>query len=137
MAGRPRRPTKTVHGAQERLREVPRAPRWLSAEARDAWRSTGEALAKAGLLSAATIPLLESYSIAMGAARQAEQSISEQGAYFVAKKGPPIVHPAVAHREKALALSRLFASKLGISPDREHTPAPDPDSVAGGDEFGL
>jgi P27 family predicted phage terminase small subunit len=89
----------------------PGPPMWLSLHSKREWRRVVPRLHKDGRLSSGLLATLESYCVAVGAIREAEEMLISEGRYIVIEKGSG-PHPAfkVQMRE-----ARLLAVELRIT----------------------
>ncbi len=107
----------TLANVVEKIRQAPPAPDGLSRDAVAVWNGTAPTLAKAGLLHAGNIAMLESYAIAVAVVRQCDRDIGKNGAF--AKQTTRIVpHPGLAIIAEQTRAIRVLASHLGIAEPR-------------------
>jgi P27 family predicted phage terminase small subunit len=103
----------TVSSIAGAIRKAPAPPETLQGEACNAWRETAPILAKAGLLNAGNLPVLEAYCCALAMIRRCEAAVAKDGAFY--RNGGLIKpHPAVALAAKNTASVRMLATHLGL-----------------------
>lgn len=104
------------------LKKAPKAPEWLSDEAREEWKRVAPILAARGVLDAGTMGALETYVTQVATVRQCEAVIKAEGAMV---KGPHGTrpHPCIGAKNRASSLVLQLARRLQLLPDPE-APAP-------------
>ena len=96
------------------LGAVPRAPAWLSKEAKAEWRRIMPLLVERKILTEADMGSVESYCVATGRIRQIEHLIGTSGT----------VEPALFRmQDKAMQTQRQLAAELGLTPVSRSRPA--------------
>jgi len=117
MRGRkPERARIEARPMNDAFTTVPKRPAGLPKESYQDWLNTAPDLVERGLLSSATMPLLETYLSALLVVRQARKSVAQDGAILKSKDGTPKANPAVAMLEKYGALVARLGSELGLTP---------------------
>ncbi len=107
----------TLNSVADKIRQAPPAPEGLSRDAAAVWNDTAPALAKAGLLHAGNMAMLESYAIAVAVVRQCDRDIGKNGA-FVKQATRIVPHPGLAIIAEQTRAIRVLASHLGIAEPR-------------------
>lgn len=129
---RGRKPQTIVAGSNA-VAEVPRAPSWLSKDAKAEWNRVAPILIERRTLTDADLGTLESYCTATGAVREAQRAINRDGLIIETDKGPKR-HPAFGIMNAAATTARLCASELGLTPVSRSRPAireePDDEDVS-------
>jgi P27 family predicted phage terminase small subunit len=97
--------------------KCPSAPSWLTAQAKAEWKRAAPELHGRKLLSADTMATLESYCVAVGVVREAEEIMGREGRMVTTEKGPA-AHPAFRMQSAAMREARLLAAELGLTPHR-------------------
>ena len=97
------------------LARVPRAPSWLSLEAREEWTRVVPELVKRRVLTNGDRSVLEAYCLAIGIVRRAQTLIGAEGDMIATEQGPRR-HPAFQTLFQALTESRRLAAELGLTP---------------------
>lgn len=99
---------------------VPRAPDWLSPVARQEWERIVPRLAAIGLLTMVDGFALEGFCVSYGHWVEHERIIARTGTVYSPsnKKNSKYLQqvPHVSIAQKYLALARMFATELGLSP---------------------
>jgi P27 family predicted phage terminase small subunit len=103
---------KAVDGG---LLKTPAMPSHLPADMKDEWRITCADLVGRGLLTTASIPLVETYVGALWMARECRKAIEEYGVLVKAEKGQIKPNPAAAMLSKASETIARLGDDLGIS----------------------
>lgn len=98
------------------LSQLPSVPSWLPKEAKDEWRRVIPALRDRRTITAADLPMLESYCLAAGTVRRAQAMIAAEGDMVETPKGDKRRHPAFQTMFQALTESRRLAAELGLTP---------------------
>ena len=126
--GRPPKPTrlKELHGTYRRDRAPkneaqpearrPTCPRWLSGDARKAWRRLAPRLYAAGLLTQVDQNALSRYCQLWARWRASEAHILEHGAVCKMPSGYSAQNPHVGISTKLAALLSRLESDFGMSP---------------------
>ena len=92
----------------------PKAPAWLSPDARAVFDAAAGHLAQAGNLAPVDAGLLAAYSVAVCELRATDAVLATEPHYYTGPNGAVCPHPALKDRRAAtLSLARL-ASALGI-----------------------
>lgn len=122
--------------ARDALAEVP-PPEWLSDYAKGYWVDVVRDLSGRKVLTADNLPSVANYCIALGAVREAEDDIRENGRVIdvmaEAKDGTlyrksRVPNPAVKQLNDAMSLSLRLAAELGATPISRSRPSlPDDD----------
>lgn len=102
--------------ADDALVRIPSPPAWLSKHARAEWRRVAPTLATRQTLTIGDLALFESFCVAAGAVRDAQDAISRDGAYYAAENGLLKRHPALSAQFQATATLRQCAAELGLTP---------------------
>lgn len=118
---RGRKPDAIVTGSNA-VASVPRAPTWLSKDAKAEWNRVAPILIDRRTLTEADLGTLESYCTATGNVRQMQRILNRDGAIVVSDKGPKR-HPALGVQNAAMTTARLCASELGLTPVSRSRPA--------------
>ena len=95
----------------------PRAPDWLSAEARSEWDRAAPELYARNLLHPDTLATLEAYCVAAGQVRETEVIMAAEGRIMSTSEGPK-PHPAFKMQGAAMREARLLAAELSLTPHR-------------------
>ena len=114
------------------LATAPRAPSWLTTDAKREWQRIMPLLIERKILTEADMGSVENYCIAIGQVREMQAMISKEGAVFTSERGPR-AHPAVKIQSDAMTRARLLASELGLTPVSRSRPSIRDDEA--GDEF--
>lgn len=128
---RGRKPAAVVPGTATVV-TVPRAPSWLSADAKTEWRRVAPILVERDILTEADLGTLESYATATGVVREAQRAISRDGLIIATDDGPKR-HPAFSMMNAAMTTARLCAAELGLTPVSRSRPAVRTDTAADDD----
>lgn len=118
---RGRKPDRIVIGSNT-VAEAPRAPAWLSKDAKAEWNRVAPILTDRRTLTEADLGTLESYCTATGTVREAQRAISRDGLIIETDKGPKR-HPAFGIMNAAMTTARLCAAELGLTPVSRSRPA--------------
>lgn len=97
--------------------ECPSAPAWLTAQAKAEWKRAAPELFGRKLLTDDTQAMLESYCVAAGMVREAEEIMAKEGRIITTEKGLS-PHPAFRMQSAAMREARLLAAELGLTPHR-------------------
>ncbi|GBD48539.1 phage terminase small subunit [Methylopila sp. Yamaguchi] len=111
---------------------VPRAPTWLSADAKAEWRRVAPILVERDILTEADLGTLESYATSTGVVREAQRAISRDGLIIETSDGPKR-HPAFGMMNAAMTTARLCAAELGLTPVSRSRPTVRTDAPADDD----
>lgn len=90
------------------LGDVPKAPAWLSVEARAEWRRIMPALTERRVLTTPDLGMAEAFCVALGRVRQLERIIQ--------KAGDDLDLALVRAQDKATMTARQLAAELGLTP---------------------
>ena len=101
---------------------APRAPGWLSAQAKAEWRRIMPLLIVRRILTEADMASVENYCVAIGQVRATEDIINREGFTIVTANGLR-AHPAVRIQSDAMTRARLLAAELGLTPVSRSRPA--------------
>jgi len=94
---------------------IPSCPRWLTKDAKRAWRALIRMLAPMGLATKADRNAMVVYSVLWARWRQAEKAVQEKGQIFEGKEGPKIRPEVKIAAQLAEQLSRM-AKEFGLTP---------------------
>jgi P27 family predicted phage terminase small subunit len=125
-----RKPALKVLEGGASLRRCPGPPMWLSLHSKREWRRVAPRLHQQGRLSPSLSATLESYCVAVGAIREAEETLAAEGRIIAGDKGPAL-HPAFKMLVAAMREARLLAAELRIT--REAVTDPDEGKGVGWD----
>ncbi len=112
-----RKPKLTVIDGGTVRGKCPSAPSWLTFQAKAEWRRAAPQLFQRNLLFADTLASLESYCVAVGVVREAEEIMGREGRMVTTENGPK-PHPAFRMQSAAMREARLLAAELGLTPHR-------------------
>jgi len=115
---RGRKPASIVAGNSP-IESVPKAPVWLSKEAKAEWCRVAPILHASGVLDDTDLGVLQSYCMAIGTMQQAQRLLNKEGLVTEAGKR----HPAVGIMNAAQQTMRLCATELGLTPVSRSRPA--------------
>lgn len=101
---------------------VPRAPAWLSKDAKAEWKRVIPILIERRILTDADLASFENYCAAIGQVREMQRLIKRTGPVVENDRGPR-AHPAVKIQSDAMTRARLLASELGLTPVSRSRPA--------------
>ncbi len=104
--------------------KCPSAPAWLTAQAKAEWKRAAPELFSRNLLTPDTMAMLESYCVAAGMVREAEEIMGREGRMVQTEKGMA-PHPAFRMQSAAMREARLLAAELGLTPHRKGPKAPE------------
>lgn len=104
----------TVREDKAALIEIPRAPSWLSKEAKAEWRRIMPLLVERKILTEDNMGFVESYCVATGRVREIERIIQAAGEITV---------PMFRMQDKAMTTQRQLAAELGLTPVSRSRPA--------------
>lgn len=99
------------------LGKCPSAPSWLTSQAKAEWRRTAPELFKRKLLVRDMLASLESYCVAAGQVREAEEVMATGGRIQETDAGSK-PHPMLKVQATAMREARLLAAELGLTPHR-------------------
>jgi P27 family predicted phage terminase small subunit len=94
----------------------PRCPSKLNAAARAEWHNIIVELRAMRLLASADHAVLEAYCATYARFIEAHQDLQEHGTTFETATGYLVPRPSVALEQKSIALLRVLAADLGLSP---------------------
>ncbi len=97
------------------LREVPKAPSWMSKHAKDEWRRVVPQLVAEQKLAAHELAAVEDYCLTTARIREAEEAIQKHGLTFESESGPKRRPESVILKD-AIEARRRLANELGITP---------------------
>jgi P27 family predicted phage terminase small subunit len=101
-----RKPSTTVAGTLP-VREIPRAPTWLSEDARAEWRRVVPSLVERRVLDTADLASLEHYCVCVGRVREIERIM----------RATDGIDPALCRaQDKAITTARHLAALFGLTP---------------------
>jgi P27 family predicted phage terminase small subunit len=106
----------TLKPVKDALAKVPKAPAWLTPEARQEWKRVAPDLVRRQILTADNLALLESYATAVGMVRIANAQIAREGFTVLNGSGGTQRHPAVQSLKDFMAEARRLAAELGLTP---------------------
>ena len=118
---RGRKPASIVAGSSP-VNASPKAPSWLSKDARAEWKRVAPILTDRRTLTEADLGTLESYCVATGTVREMQRLLNRDGAIVATDKGPRR-HPALGVQNAAMTTARLCAAELGLTPVSRSRPA--------------
>jgi P27 family predicted phage terminase small subunit len=107
---------KLIVGGNAPLK-APSVPSWLTDHAKAEWRRVAPVLKLRGVLGADMLATLESYCIAVGQVREAEETMQKEGRTVETAQGVK-AHPAYRIQAGAMREARLLAAELGLTPHR-------------------
>ncbi len=111
-----------IIAAKKALSSVPKAPSWLSNEAKAEWKRVAPILIDRKTLTDADLGTLESYVTAIGTVRAGQKLINAEGLVIQSPQGAK-KHPAVGIVNAAQTTARLTANELGLTPVSRSRPA--------------
>lgn len=114
---RGRKPAAIVAGSSP-IADVPKAPAWLSKDARAVWKQVAAILVERKVLTDADLGTLESYCTATGTVRECQRTINEEGLTLGGKR-----HPLLTTQNAAMQTARLCAAELGLTPVSRSRPS--------------
>lgn len=103
---------KAIEGG---LATVPRAPAWLSREAKQEWTRVVPALIRRRVLTAEELGTVEAYCTAAGLVRHCQEVIAAAGAGADGTEETKR-HPAFQTMFQAMTESRRLSAELGLTP---------------------
>ncbi|MDD5059284.1 MAG: phage terminase small subunit P27 family [Sideroxydans sp.] len=111
-------------------------PRWLSGEARKAWRYVAPQLARLGLLTKLDRIALEELCYLYGMARRAKATLEAEGLTFTTPNGYVQQRPEVAIVHKCSALMKGYLAEFGMTASsRSKISLPEPERADPFEEF--
>lgn len=111
--------------ATNTLTATPKAPAWLSPDAKAEWRRVAPILVARKVLTEADLGTLESYCTATGTVREAQRKLNADGLTVDTPTGPKR-HPVLGIQNAAMATARQCACELGLTPySRSRSPVRD------------
>lgn len=108
-----RKPATILAGAA--VKDVPRAPAWLSGPAKAEWRRVAPILISRNVLETGDLATLAAYCQAAGQVIEASAVITREGLTYLGASGPKR-HPAVGVRNDAMNQVRLLGGQFGLNP---------------------
>lgn len=133
---RGRKPSTVTPGTSP-MKSVPKAPNWLSRDAKAEWRRVAPILInERRTLTLADLAMLQNYCVAVAQVVEAARIISKEGLTFMSATGPK-KHPAVAIRSDGLTQARQIASELGLTPASRSRPLMRHDDDEDASDLGL
>ncbi len=102
--------------------KTPKAPAWLSKDAKAEWRRVAPILMERGTLTLGDLATLANYCVAVARCAEAQRIIAEQGLIVRGSHGPR-KHPACAVQADAMTQARQLAVELGLTPVSRSRPA--------------
>lgn len=97
--------------------KCPSAPGWLTPQAKAEWKRAAPELFGRNLLAPDTMATLESYCVAVGQIREAEEIMAREGRMIETGEGSK-PHPSLRMQTAAMREARLLAAELGLTPHR-------------------
>ena len=104
------------------ITRTPRAPAWLTKDAKGEWRRIMPLLIERKILTEADMGSVENYCVAIGQVREMQAMISKEGPVVTTTRGPR-AHPAVKIQSDAMTRARLLAAELGLTPVSRSRPS--------------
>ncbi len=95
---------------------IPSCPRWLDPVAKAEWKRILPELKRMKLISRVDLAALAGYCQCYADLRAAVETLRKEGTTVLTGNGYPVQHPAVAMRNKSLALLRVYIAEFGLSP---------------------
>ncbi|MEZ2406934.1 phage terminase small subunit P27 family [Bosea sp. RCC_152_1] len=114
---RGRKPDSILAGSSPVL-EVPKAPGWLSKDAKSEWKRVAPILVERKVLTDADLGTLESYCAAVGVVRECARQLAVDGLMLNGKR-----HPLYGVQHSAITDARLCAAELGLTPVSRSRPS--------------
>ena len=108
---------------------APKAPSWLSKDAKAEWNRVVPILIERRTLTEADLGTLESYVTATGTVRECQRAIAKDGLFVVDAKGSLKRHPALGVQNASMTTARLCAAELGLTPVSRSRPSIRDDSA--------
>ena len=103
---RGRKPASISAGTSP-VENVPKAPVWLSKEAKAEWRRVAPILVERSVLTEGDLGVLQTYCTAIGTVQQSQRILNIEGLVTIAGKR----HPAVGIQNAAMQTARLCATR--------------------------
>lgn len=100
----------------------PKAPAWLTKQAKAEWQRIMPLLIERKILTEADMGSVENYCVATGQIREMQELIGREGSVVDSARGPR-AHPAVRIQSDAMTRARLLAAELGLTPVSRSRPA--------------
>lgn len=116
--------------------DVPRAPSWLTKDAKTEWRRIMPLLVERRILTDADLGSVENYCLAIGQVRVAQRTIDVEGLTTATATGLR-AHPAVKIQSDAMTRARLLAAELGLTPVSRSRPSVRADDADDTSPFGM
>lgn len=104
--------------SNDAVTKAPAPPSWLSTEGKKEWRRVMPILIQRRILTTADLGSLESYCTSIGAMREAQRLLNEEGLVMDGKR-----HPAFGIMNSAQTTARLCAAELGLTPVSRSRPS--------------
>ena len=104
---------KAIEGG---LARVPRAPAWLSPEAKQEWARVVPALIRRRVLTAEELGTVEAYCLAVGLIRRCQEAIAREGETITTDLGAARRHPMFTTLFQSMTEARRLAAELGLTP---------------------
>lgn len=111
---RGRKPASLIAGTSP-VSDVPKAPAWLSKDAKAEWRRVAPILVERNVLTEADLGTLESYCVATARVRELERIIARDGLIVVTPQGPKR-HPAIGAQNASITSAKQLGAELGLTP---------------------
>jgi len=102
---------------------VPRAPSWMSKDARTEWRRIMPLLVERKILTEGDMASVENYCLAVATAREASRELQADGHTYKDERGLIKRHPASLVMRDAIQSSRQLAAELGLTPVSRSRPS--------------
>ena len=131
---RGRKPAAIVAGSSP-VNSVPKAPAWLSADARKEWKRTAQIMVERKTLTEGDLAALEAFCVAVATVRECQRALAADGMFVTNAKGDVKRHPAAGTMDAASKTLRLYASELGLTPVSRSRPAIRDDDKSGELDF--
>lgn len=129
---RGRKPASIASGSSP-IRDVPKAPVWLSADAKVEWKKVAPILVERDVLTEGDLGSLAAYCDAFGQLVAATRQINAEGMVIEGKK-----HPLITTQIAARNQIRQLAAELGLTPvSRSRPNLRDNDQPDASDDLGL
>ena len=118
------------------IETVPRAPAWMSKDAKAEWRRIMPLLVERRILTEADMGSVENYCMAIGSARQADAELQATGYTYPGPNGDIKRNPASLVLKDAMQTARQLAAELGLTPVSRSRPSIRDDADADDDLLG-
>lgn len=115
------------------LAKVPGPPSWLPLEAKKEWRRIVPHLIKRQILTETDMATVETYVLAVGTLRRAQETIAAEGDTVSTKEGIKR-HPAFTTLTQMMSEVRRLAAELGLTPASRHKAGVKPEDREGYDD---